>query len=64
VATPERYWDREDHEDQPIRLNLVSKRRDPHEPYEPEQDSDPWAELGIAAVFCGVLLSLVLPLLT
>jgi hypothetical protein len=60
MATPERIWDRGEHDEEPFRLNLVGHETD--EADSPEYDSDPWADLGIAVVIGGIVLSLVLPL--
>jgi hypothetical protein len=60
MATPERNWDRDDHRSEAHSLGLVAEReRDRF-----EVDEDPWAELGIAAVICFLLLAIFLPGLT
>jgi hypothetical protein len=63
MATPERQWDRGDHEQRPFALHVVQDRQ-PQEPVRPELDEDPWAELGIVAVICFLIVALVLPALT
>ena len=64
MATPERQWDRSDHDQRAFGLHVVDERRAPQEPVQLEIDEDPWADLGIAAVICFLLLALVLPALT
>ena len=64
MATPERHWDKGNHEHRAYELHVVGEDRDQREPARPDIDDDPWAELGIAAVICFLVLALVLPALT
>jgi hypothetical protein len=64
MATPERHWDKGDHEHRAFGLRVVGEDQAPQEPAQPGIEDDPWAELGIAAVICFLVLALVLPALT
>jgi ElaB/YqjD/DUF883 family membrane-anchored ribosome-binding protein len=61
MATPERHWDPADHGLEARRPDLVGVDRDHAGPADDEIEDDPWAELGIAAVICLLLLALFLP---
>jgi hypothetical protein len=61
MATPERHWDHDDH-GLDYAPSLVDDERD--RAGQAEVDDDPWAELGIAAVICFLLLAIFLPGLT
>lgn len=61
MATPERHWDTDDHRNEAHAPGLVGVDRDHAGRAEHEVDDDPWAELGIAAVICFLLLALFLP---
>jgi hypothetical protein len=62
MATPERHWDHDDHGHVDYAPDLVGVERD-HAGHV-EVEDDPWAELGIAAVICFLLLAIFLPGLT
>jgi hypothetical protein len=62
MATPERHWDYDDYGHDEWAPGVMGVEADHAGHY--EVDEDPWAELGIAAVICFLLLAIFLPGLT